>query len=85
MDTMKFYSMLKNGMTFTLTEKDITPGDHFLIFSAYKEITFTIYINRVPFKIDFEHDEPILIENCPISFINTIIANIKKGNYTIKK
>ena len=72
---------IKDGMTFTLTEKDIAEGDHFLIFSAYKQHTITIHCS-CPFWLEFKGEEPILLENCPTSFYETLLLNIEKGNYT---
>lgn len=76
-------SLIKNGMTFTLTEKD-TIGN-FLYFSDYYPTqTITLHTNCVPYWVEFDGDEPMLLENCPDSFFDTLIYNIKKGNYTIK-
>lgn len=77
------YDLLKDGMTFTLTPKDIAYGDRFLIFSAYDKQVITIHKNRVPWWIEFDCDEPMLLEDCPTSFYRTLLLNIDKGNYTI--
>ena len=81
----RLYKAIEDGMTFTLTKDDVAEGDHHLIFSAYKEITFTIHLDRVPWWIDFEGDEMMRLEDCPPSFYETILLNIERGNYTIKK
>ena len=78
-------SRLKNGMTFTLTEKDCAPEDDFLIFSAYDKQVITIHTNRVPYWVEFDTDEPMLLENCPTSFFRTLLQNILDKNYTITK
>ena len=77
------YSNLKDGMTFTLTPKDIAYGDHFLIFSAYDKQVITIHMNRVPWWLEFDADEPMRLEDCPTSFYRTLLKNIQKGNYEI--
>lgn len=76
---------IEDGMTFTLTPSNIATGDHFLIFSAYKKQTITIHTDNVPYWIDFDGDEPMLLENCPTSFFRTLLININEGNYTIKR
>lgn len=77
------YSNLKDGMTFTLTKKDTAYEDNFLIFSSTNKQVITIHMNRVPWWIEFDGDEPMLLENCPTSFYRTLLLNIDKGNYTI--
>lgn len=77
------YDNLKDGMTFTLTPKDIAYRDRFLIFSAYDKQVITIHMNRVPWWVEFDEDEPMLLEDCPTSFYRTLLLNIGKGNYTI--
>lgn len=81
----KLYGLLQDGMTFTLTKKDVAEGDHHLIFSAYKKHTVTIHMDRVPWWVDYDHDEMMRLEECPVSFYETLILNIEKGNYTIKE
>jgi hypothetical protein len=77
-------SLIKNGMKITLTKDDCVPYDDFLIFGSYRrEQTITIHTNRVPFWIEFDGDEPMRLEDCPTSFLETLIANIKKGNYKV--
>ena len=68
---------LKDGWSFTFTPDNVAPGDHFLIFSAYKSIKVTFHKNRVPFWFDFDGDEHMLLENVPTSFLDSIVRNIK--------
>ena len=84
MDTFsELLDLIRDGMTITLTKKDCVPWDNFLIFSACKKQTITIHTNCVPYWVEFDGDEPMLLENCPESFFDTLIANIKKGNYEL--
>jgi hypothetical protein len=71
----KVYPML--GKSITLTAQDVAPGDRFLIFSAYDShtITFTRSFSGV-ITLLFDHDEPILLEDCPDSFLHTLIKNL---------
>lgn len=79
----ELYSLIKDGMSLTLREKDCE--DSFLIFNDEEETqTITLHTNRVPYWVEFDKDEPILLEDCPDGFYETLIANIKKGNYSTK-
>ena len=66
-----------DGMQITFTPDNVADGDNFLIFSAYDSITATFHTNRVPYWVEFDEDEPILLENCPDSFYESIIKNAK--------
>ena len=82
----RLLSKIKDGMTFTLTKKDCDPYDSFLIFSkTYPKQTITLHTKYVPYWVEFDGDEPMRLEDCPESFFDTLLLNIKKGNYTIKK
>ena len=65
-----------DGLTITFTPKNVAYGDNFLIYSAYKKIKVTFHTTSVPFWIDFDGDEPMLLENCPNSFFESILKNI---------
>ena len=71
----KVYPML--GKSITLTREDIAEGDNFLLFSAYDShtITFNKRYDGV-IVLTFDHDSPILLENCPDSFLCTLIKNL---------
>ena len=77
-------SKIEDGMTFTLTKKDCAPFDDFLIFSACRKQVITLHTRSVPYWVEFDGDEPMLLENCPITFFQTLLRNIDKGNYTKK-
>ena len=78
-------SKIENGMTFTLTKKDCAFADDFLLFSGCRKQTITLHTNCVPYWIDFDGDEPMRLEDTPCTFWQTLLLNIDKGNYTIKK
>ena len=61
----------------TLTKTDVVEGDNFLIFSAYDSITIT-FKRRYDgiWVIYFSNDEPILLEDCPMSFYLTLLKNL---------
>ena len=61
----------------TLTKADIVEGDNFLIFSAYDSITLT-FKRRYDsvWVVCFSNDEPILLEDCPMSFYLTLLKNL---------
>ena len=74
----KLLSVIKNGMKITLGQMDCVWGDNFLIFSDYRPYqTITLHTNRVPYWIEFDEDEPMLLEDCPESFYESILRNIK--------
>ena len=82
MDFELFLSVLAKirtmiGKSITLTREDIASGDTFLIFSAYESHTITFkrrYDGVIVLLLD--NDEPILLEDCPDSFLRTLIKNL---------
>ena len=71
----KIHTMI--GKSITLTREDIASGDTFLIFSAYESHTITFkrrYDGVIVLLLD--NDEPILLEDCPDSFLRTLIKNL---------
>ena len=68
---------IHDGMQITFTPDNVAEGDRFLIFSAYKSCTVTFHTSRVPFWLDFDGGEPMLLENCPESFFRSILLNAK--------
>ena len=70
-------SKIKDGITFTFTANNIAEGDDFLIFNDAKEkTTVIIHTKSVPYWVEFSNDAPILLENCPDSFLRSILKNI---------
>ena len=43
----------------------------------------TLHTNCVPYWVEFDGDEPMRLEDCPDCFFDTLILNIKMGNYTM--
>ena len=82
MDFELFLSVLAKirtmiGKSITLTREDVASGDTFLIFSAYDSHTITFkrrYDGVIVLLLD--NDEPILLEDCPDSFLHTLIKNL---------
>lgn len=66
-----------SGCKITFTPKNVAYGDNFLIFSAYKEITCEFSRGRSGiWCVFFDCDEPMLLEDCPDSFYESILKNI---------
>ena len=65
-----------DGLEITFTPKNVAPFDDFLIFSACKKIKVKFHTAYVPFWVEFEGDEPMLLENCPDSFFRSILKNV---------
>ena len=65
------------GKSITLTREDVASGDTFLIFSAYEShiLTFKRRYDGVIFLL-LDNDEPILLGDCPDSFLRTLIKNL---------
>ena len=68
---------IKDGMEITFTPKNVAWGDDFLIFSAYKKIKITFRQFGDLWYVLFNGDEPMLLEDCPESFYESILKNIK--------
>jgi hypothetical protein len=71
----KVHTMI--GKSITLTRENVALGDTFLIFSAYDShtITFKRRYDGVIVLL-FNNDDPILLEDCPDSFLHTLIKNL---------
>jgi hypothetical protein len=80
----KALDLIKDGMSIVFTPKNVAYGDRFLIFSACKELKVTFRWHNLLW-VEFEGDDPMLLENCPDSFLESIIKNIEAGNYTINE
>ena len=68
----------EDGFKITFTPKNVAYGDNFLIFSAHKKITceFNCGWSGI-WAVMFDGDEPMLLEDCPDSFYESILKNIK--------
>ncbi len=80
----KALDLIKDGMSIVFTPKNVAWGDDFLIFSAYKKIKVTFRWHSLLW-VEFDGDDPMLLENCPDSFFESIIKNIEEGNYTLNE
>lgn len=70
----------KNGIDLTFTPENVAFGDHFLIFSAYKSCTCHFWrTNSGIIYVDFDGDEPMLLEVCPDTFYESIIKVAKEN------
>lgn len=84
MDTFsQLISLVKDGMRIPLTKKKCVQFDNFLIFNAHRRKQVITIHTSDPFWIDFDGDEPMLLENTPWLFQCTLLKNIKEGNYEI--
>jgi len=68
---------IKDGLSITFTPKNVAYGDGFVIFSGRRKQKVTFHTNNVPYWIDFDGDEPMLLENVPDSFLESILLNLK--------
>ena len=67
---------LKDGMEIVFTPNNVACGDDFLIFSATNKITVS-FKNFGLWYVLFDGDEMMLLEECPDSFLESILLNIK--------
>ena len=67
---------LKDGTTITFTKDNIAYGDRFLILTDYRpSITCTFKWHELVY-VFFDCDEPMLLEDCPDSFLESILLNL---------
>lgn len=70
-------SKLTNGLTITFNRHNVAFGDDFLIFGpARPEQKITFRRHGDLWYIFFEDDEPMLLEDAPDSFFESILKNI---------
>ena len=68
---------LREGLTITFTKENIAPGDNFLILGCgYDHCTVSFHRPGGLWWVCFDNDEPMLLENCPDSFLRSIFKNI---------
>lgn len=73
----KVLDAIHDGMQITFTPDNVAVGDDFLNLHTYEKITCTFHTSHVPFVVDFDGDEPWLLEECPESFFRSILLNVK--------
>ena len=69
-------SKIKDGMSITFTLDNVAEGDDFLI--LYPDRPCKVTFKRFGlWYVLFDGDEPMLLEDCPESFYESILKNIK--------
>ena len=68
---------LYEGLSITFTTKNIAPGDDFLILGyGYDQCKVSFKRPRDLWWVFFDNDEPMLLEDCPDSFLRSILKNL---------
>ena len=68
---------VREGQTITFTKGNIAPGDNFLILGrGYDKCVVSFHRPRDLWWVCFDNDEPMLLENCPDSFLRSILKNL---------
>ena len=64
--------------TIVITEKNVHPSDHFLLLGefAHKSISISFKNYRGVIWVYFDCDEPMRLEECPTSFLKTLLKNM---------
>jgi hypothetical protein len=74
----KVLHKIEDGMSITFTKDNIADGDNFLILDCgYDSCTITFKRFGDMWYVLFDNDEPILLEDVPVSFLRSILKNIK--------
>ena len=73
----KVLSKLYEGLSITFTKGNIDKDDHFLILgSGHDSCTVTFRRPGELWWVCCEHDEPILLEDVPDTFLRSILINL---------
>ena len=74
----KVLNKIEEGMTITFTKDNIADGDDFLILDCgYDSCAITFKRLGDMWYVLFDNDEPMLLEDCPDSFYESILKNLK--------
>ena len=73
----KVMDKLEDGQTITFTPDNVDGDDDFLNLDDYPSCTCIFHKSYVPYWVEFDNDEPMLLEDCPDSFYRSILRNIK--------
>jgi len=74
----KVLQKVDDGMTITFTKDNIADGDDFLILGCgYDSCTIIFKSLGDMWYVLFDNDEPMLLEDVPVSFLRSILKNIK--------
>ena len=76
-----FVNILKklvDGMAIIFTPNNVANGDKFLIFGSWRKQIVCKFKRRSDgvWKVYFDGGEPMLLEDCPTSFYESILLNI---------
>ena len=72
-------SGLRDGEEMVLTPQNVYANDRFLIFSGNRNKQKVSFHRRADgvWRVSFDGDDPMLLENTPASFWRTILKNMK--------
>jgi len=74
----KVLHKIEDGKSITFTIDNIADGDDFLILGCgYDSCTVTFKRPRDLWWVIFDNGEPMLLEDVPVSFLRSILKNIK--------
>lgn len=65
-----------DGQSLVLTKDDIAPGDGFLNLNGFPKVTVTFRMDTVPFRLEFDNDEPMRLDELPTRFLETLVRNL---------
>lgn len=67
---------LKDEMEMTITRENKYINDRFLILADYRPSITIKLVRHNLIWVYFDCDDPMLLENCPKSFLRTIVKNM---------
>ena len=75
----KVLDKIKNGMEITLTPSNVARGDRFILFNDFRKSVKVKFLTSGSglIWVWFDGGSPMLLENCPDSFLETILRNIE--------
>lgn len=73
----KVLEKVYDGMKITFNRNNVAAGDNFLILQGGRSITCEFVVGRGGIvRVYFDGDEPMLLEDCPESFLRSILINV---------
>lgn len=73
----KVLEKVYDGMEITFNRNNVAAGDRFLILQGGRSITCKFVIGGGGIiRVYFDGDEPMLLEDCPESFLRSILLNV---------
>ncbi len=73
----KLLKSIKDGLQITFTPDNIAQDDNFLIFGHWRPSITITFVKRGLWYVLFDGTDPMLLEECPPSFHNSILKNLK--------